>query len=284
MTDEIPAAPVPPTDAAPEIQAPPAEPVAESAPAETTAPDDAGQETREDRVPDSVQKRIDKAIGKMREFERRAQALESRNDELVDLLANAGVLKEPGQSPPAELKRPTRAEFEFDEEKYEAALETYLEAKAERAAERKLEALRQQATETKAVQTYESRAKIFAESVPDFAEVTGDRSLPISRPMAEVIRSSEVGPALYYHLAKNREVSAEIAQLPPHLAAYELGRIEARLSQPKPTPPAPKPKVSSAPPPPPTIEATDPVVEKDPHKMTDAEFKRWRERQIAQRR
>lgn len=283
MTDEN-TLPVDPVDTAapdvPAVEAPPAD----SAPVDVETPDDAGQPVVEDKVPDSVQKRIDKAIGKMREMERRAAAQEARNDELVDLLVTKGVIQPPDQPPPvAEIKRPTLAQFEYDEAKYEAALDQYFEAKAEAVAERKLVEFQGRAQESRVQQSYEQRAKVFAESIPDFAELTNDRTLPISAPMAQIIRKSEVGPALFYELARNRELSAQIAQLPALEATYELGKIEARISRPSQAP-APKPAVSKAPPPPPSIEATEPAVEKDPSKMTDAEFARWRKRQIAQRR
>jgi len=273
----------------------PVEPVEIAAPVETesapvaveTPPDDAGQApVVEDKVPDSVQKRIDKAIGKMREQERRSEALERRNDELVDLLMKGGALKQPDAPPaPSELKKPTLAQFEYDEAEYEVALDAYFEAKAEQVVERKLDTLKANAQEARTVESYESRAKVFAESVPDFAEVTSDRTLPISKPMAAVIKASEVGPALYYHLAQNRDLAGQLAQLPAEVAAYELGKIEARIAQPTPTPtPPPKARVSNAPPPVPTIVATEPEIEKDPAKMSDPEFARWRKRQIAQRR
>jgi hypothetical protein len=82
-------------------------------------------------------------------------------------------------------------------------------------------------------------------------------------------------------LGKNRELGEAIAALPPLAMAREIGRLEARLAEP---PPAPKPKLTQAPPPPPKIEASEPEVEKDPLTMSDADFAKWRKRQIAQRR
>jgi hypothetical protein len=100
--------------------------------------------------------------------------------------------------------------------------------------------------------------------------------------MLEIITESDDGPALAYYLGKNLDVAARIAQLPPLAAARELGRIEVNLAFEREKAKL-KPVVSQAPPPTPKIEATEPAVSKDPSQMTDREFAKWREKQIAQR-
>ena len=88
-----------------------------------------------------------------------------------------------------------------------------------------------------------------------------------------------------YYLANHREEAMQLYQLPPSLAGREIGKIEAKLAKPATaTTVVPLvPKVSNAPPPPAKIEADEPQVDRDPAKMSDTEFAKWRRRQIAQR-
>lgn len=66
--------------------------------------------------------------------------------------------------------------------------------------------------------------------INDFAKA-GGRFAPH---VIEELRDSEKGPVLAYELAKNPALSAELNALSPRDAAREIGRIEARLSLPKP--------------------------------------------------
>jgi hypothetical protein len=122
-------------------------------------------------------------------------------------------------------------------------------------------------------------------SKPDYAEkvIEGGKrgDWKCTPEMAQVIKESELGTALAYHLAENPDKSAAIAQLPPLAQARELGRIEARIQAEKANP---KPPVSQAPPPVNKVEAADAKVDKSPSEMSDTEFAKWRKKQIAQRR
>jgi hypothetical protein len=72
-------------------------------------------------------------------------------------------------------------------------------------------------------------------AIPDYDDVMAEADqIPASDAMLDVIRASDRGPALAYHLAKNPELSLKIANMPPLLAAKELGRIEASISPAKP--------------------------------------------------
>jgi hypothetical protein len=100
--------------------------------------------------------------------------------------------------------------------------------------------------------------------------VTRNPNIPITPEMAEIIRDSDVWPDLAYHLGKNMAEAARIAALSPTRQAVELGRLEARVTAPKPLPnraPAPVEPVSG-------IAAGG---TKDPGKMSFEEYKAWRE-------
>lgn len=90
--------------------------------------------------------------------------------------------------------------------------------------------------------------------------------------MTEAITSSDMGADVAYFLGANAHEAARIAQLPPMQQVREIGRIEATLT-------APKPKTETAAPAP--IKPVKPRggAEKDPSKMTMAEYSAWRKKQ-----
>ncbi len=128
--------------------------------------------------------------------------------------------------------------------------------------------------------TWQQRATAAKETLPDFEQVLSESTAPMTKDMAEVLRDSEHGPALAYHLAKNPAEAERIARLSPLAAAAALGRIEADLSKPAAPAAAPK-KVTSAPTPPTPIGAGR-STEGDPAKMSYKDYEAWRDAQRKQ--
>lgn len=120
--------------------------------------------------------------------------------------------------------------------------------------------------------TWQSRATEAKATLTDFDEVLQNSTAPMNQAMADVIRESEHGPVLAYHLAKNPAEAGRIAQLSPLAAARELGRLEATLSAPK---PKPAQRVTSAPTPPTTV-GNGRSTEGDPATMSMADYMAWR--------
>lgn len=79
------------------------------------------------------------------------------------------------------------------------------------------------------IRTYEEREAAAKQAHPDFDSVVRDPNLPITPLMADLIRESEVGPEVAYHLGTNREEARRIANLPPHQQAKAFGVLEAKL-------------------------------------------------------
>lgn len=190
--------------------------------------DDAGEATEEPqkRVP-WFQKRIDEVTRQKYEAQRESDYWR-------------GVAEGRGQS-----NTPVQAEGPPKEDQFES-YEDYEQARIDYAVEQRLRQEREVEQRTTVFRTYEERAAKLRETAPDFDSVVGDPSLKITPLMAEVIRESDIGPQVAYHLGTNRSEAERIASLPPHRQAAELGRIEARLTeQPKPAatlkpiPPAP---------------------------------------------
>ena len=224
---------------------------------------------------EKAQRRFDKLTREKYDERRRADALEWE----LKRLREAQAPKD--QVAPDTTKAPTLEQFGYDETAYRDAVEKHAASVARQAALDALKAEREQEARQSKAKAFEDREAKFAEKTADYRETVYDDTVPISETMADVIRESEMGPELAYFLGKNRDTAALISQMSPIQAARELGRIEAKLVAPA---PKPAPVVSQAPPPPPKLAATEPSIEKDPKDMSDAEFAKWRKRQIAQRR
>jgi hypothetical protein len=131
-----------------------------------------------------------------------------------------------------------------DPEKYEAGefdsryikdLARY-EAKQEVAEAMAAAKAEQQQGQSLAVWT--SRLNAAAETYSDFEEkvVLGAQrnEWACSPEMGEALRASEKGPDIAYQLATNPAEAARISRLSPALQYMELGKLEAKLAQPKP--------------------------------------------------
>lgn len=189
------------------------------------------------------------------------------------------------QAQPVEPEKPeeplrTLADFGHDESKFSAYLFERAEAKAVKAARTEASTWAKQQEAAARKESFESSLAEFADDHPDFYD--GWRETPISQPMAEAIMDSEISAHVAYYLKNNQDVALKLFQLSGPAAAKEIGRIEERLvtEQAK----AKAKPVSQAPSPPPKIEGSDPGnVERDPSKMTDEQYRKWREQTIARR-
>jgi hypothetical protein len=244
---------------------------AESAPAVTNTDEESS------KVLDPVQKRID-------ELTRRRYDAERERDYWREHAQRAPRQEAPPPpAPEPQATGKTLADFAYDESKYQAYLFQQARADAVKAAE---EVLSRKQTETARFQTvtaHKEREAEFAKKVPDYFEVA--HYAPITDSMAEIVMESEMSAELAYHLGKNRQVALNLSRLTPLQQAREIGRIEAKLAA-KPTPPA----TSNAPPPAPKIGgASDAGTGAKPDapdsdKLSDAEWTRRRNQQVAKRR
>lgn len=225
-------------------------------------PEDEGKKKK-----DPVQERINKITRKRYEAERERDYYKA---ELERLKAEAQKPKEA----PAETTSEKPKEEDF--ENYSDFVEALADWKAEQKAaqiERKLKEEREQAQKQSAQQEFVAKLEQGREKYSDFDEVVFDPDVPITQPMVEALHDCEHAADIAYYLGKHPDVAGHIASLSPLAAAREIGIIEAELSKPK-APPAKK--VTQAP------EPINPsgggvVVEKDPAKMTNAEYRRWRQ-------
>lgn len=125
------------------------------------------------------------------------------------------------------------------------------------------------AVRTVSRQVYEARVAEVRERYADYDTVVGNPSLPITDDMAAVIFDSDRGPEVAYHLGKNPAEAARIARLSPVAQAKELGRLEERLSAPKPLPKQPPAPVQP-------VNGIAAGGSKDPGSMSMSEYAAWR--------
>src|SRR5574343_523402 len=168
---------------------------------------------------------------------------------------------EPTPKAPEPVVAPTLESVGYDDAKYQAAILEYAAKQAEAVVERRLSEAEQQRAVQARLESFVTRQKEFAKAAPDFEDkVLRDPTLPITAAMRDVIIDSPSGPEIAYYLAENKALAAQIAELPPHLAALEMGRIEGRLSAKKEA--TARPVVTKAPPLPPTVESGKAEVDK----------------------
>lgn len=234
------------TTVAPEVETPSEATAEQPTGAETPDEPDAGAEAKPKQTP-WFQKRIDEVTRDKYEAQRQA-----------DYWRGVAEGRSPAQDVPKVASnddQPREDQFE-DYDAYQRAL-----TKWEVRQELKAEGERTQAASRRDALINKAQAKYA-----DFDQVVNNPSLPITQAMADVILDSEVGPDIAYHLGSNPDEAARIAKLPAHRQAAELGKIEDRLSAPKPAPKDPPPA------PPKTINGITAGVVKDPSKMTMAEY------------
>jgi hypothetical protein len=252
--------------------------------AEGADPATAAAETGKPAPRDKVQERFDQltrekyeGLSRAERAEWRAQDLERRLQEI-----EARTAKPETVAPSNDF--PTLESVGFDDAKYAAAVAAWSAKQAREAARAELDAEREEAEEARTEQEWSRREAEFIKSKPDYAvKVLRPPSAGgpvISDEMALVIKSSEIGAEVAYYLAENVEKSVEIARLPAHLQAREIGRIEARLEAAKAAPPP----VSKAPPPAPKLDAAAATDDSEPNpSWSDDRWEKWRRRQISQR-
>jgi hypothetical protein len=120
----------------------------------------------------------------------------------------------------------------------------------------------------------------------DFEEIVTDPVVPITKQIVSAIRSvgsKEASHAeILYYLGKNIRETAKISRLTPEAISREIGAIATKIAAENAKPateaePKHKPKETTKAPPPITpIRAASLTVSKDPEKMTNEEYRKWR--------
>lgn len=244
--------------------------------AQTPTAEQVETQEQEDRARDEKgrfvpQERVNEITRARREAERNWQSAERRAQELETQLAQ--YKSQPSQSQGAEP--PSLADFNYDTDAWSRAITQYAISQASTSAEQRLREQATQQTQAQVVQQFEERSRDFAAAHTDYDKAIEDlgRNVRFSPEVVEAIATSDHGPAIAYHLANHLDEADRIARLPAHLAAVQLGRIEAQVSAPKPKP------VTNAPNPTPTLGGGT-AAPRDPERMTVEEWMAHRNTQL----
>lgn len=133
----------------------------------------------------------------------------------------------------------------------------------------------QQSTQAQVFSTYEAREREYVSQHPEYRDAYDalQSSVRFDQAVLEVLADSDAGPAIVHYLGEHLDAADRIQRMPPHKAAAEIARIEARVKAPKPKP------VSKAPSPVPALGGGS-AAQKDPDQMTTDEWVVWRRNQL----
>ena len=252
---------------APEATSNPTNPITDIRPEEPEdKPEVAEAKSEEPPIPKGVQKRIDRAVRQKYEAEARAKMLEER------VAAMENRAQQPIAQKSIDNSEPKIENFDnFD---------AYVAAKAEYIADQKIQktfaerdqrqqAERQQYERQQVHTSWQQRVADATAEMPDFEDVLASSDVPMTGAMQDAIMESEFGPKIAYFLANNPDEAVKIAKMSPIGAIRALGRIEERLS-------GPAVKVATSAPAPVKAVGTKATASKDPGKMSDTEYAKWR--------
>lgn len=218
----------------------------------TTEKVEAPEPARNEKGQFVPQERVNEITRARRDAERRVLQLEQE------------LAQRPLAKPQSTGAVPSMGEYEYDEKKWAAAMAEYTDS----VVDQKLNARDQQRTQQQAAQGFEAKSREYEAVSPGYMERLSslDATVSFSSNVLEVIATSDHGPALADYLAQHLDVADRISRLPDHIAALQLGRLEAQVSAPKLKP------VTNAPNPTPTLGGGSPNPAKDPARQTDAEW------------
>lgn len=122
---------------------------------------------------------------------------------------------------------PTLAQFDYDPEKYAAALADYRTQQTlkERETKQRTESVRQD--HARLIAGWEEKVDQADDKYDDFNAVVGQ--LQPGTPFVDAIMEAENAADVAYYLGKNPQEAARIAQLHPRAQVREIGKLEAKL-------------------------------------------------------
>lgn len=242
---------LPETPAQPEAQETPQEPATATpdTPAEPEQPRDEGGR---------FQKRVNELTRKQYEARREAEQARQERDQLRAELDR--------------LRQPAAPDPSLDPQGYIRHLASQEARQIVEQERSQWQQSQQQQHIQSLAQQYTTREEAYSAQHPDYQEAADAFTsvAGVNPELAEVLMTSEHGPAVVHYLGMHLDEAASITQMPVHLAAAAVARIEARVSAPKPKP------TTQTPAPVPTLGGSS-AVQKDPSKLSYADYRKERE-------
>ncbi|MHB1326873.1 MAG: hypothetical protein ACYC2K_01605 [Gemmatimonadales bacterium] len=178
---------------------------------------------------------------------------------------------------------PRREQFDTYEEYIEARATHRAEKAAEERARKVIDESKKGESEAKQRETQERQAREWnariekaRDAVEDFDEVCSESEAVVTQPMAAAIQESDQGALIAYYLAKNPAEAERISKLSASKQAAAIVGLEEKVAK-------PTKQLSKAPDPINPVGKKADVANKDPAKMTDEEYAKWRQERRARR-
>jgi hypothetical protein len=190
-------------------------------------------------------------------------------------------LKEISSKISVDSSKPQKEDFEDEDDYIEALTDWKIDSKlknSQKEVEKEVKDERERMVVSETYNGLDNAMESGREKYPDFDELVLDENLVISPEVTQILLDSDAPEDVMYYLATNPEDSERISKLGTIQAAREIGKIETKLAKvedKEKEKPKPAKKQSNAPAPI-TPVRTDGVTEKDPNKMSPAEYKAWR--------
>lgn len=190
---------------------------------EESAPEETAQESETVEKPlisESAQERINQITAEKYRLKRESERLARENEKLRAQYSQSASTQQ--QYTPASGARPTREQFDYDEDAYIEALVDY-----------KAEQKRIQDETSRVVSDYDGKVMRFAKeqniSIEDFIRV--QQNVPqLSDDVASYIMKQPDAAKIAYHIGNNLDVAYRLANSSPIEAAAEIGRLSASIS------------------------------------------------------
>lgn len=190
--------------------------------------------------PRGVQKRIDELTRHRYEAMAAAEQAKREREQMAVEIARLQQAQTPQETRP----KPTREQFNYEEDAYLEALTDWKLEQRDAAAQRQASQRQQQAAQSQRREYIGTVNQRGEKEFPDYAEkVLNNPALVCTEDMALAMATAENGHKVAYFLGNNPGEAARIASLHPMQQAIEVGRLEARLTT------ATQKKTTSAPPP-----------------------------------
>ena len=183
----------------------------------------AGEVTEEAPKKDRFQDRINKVTADKWEATRRAEAAEAKLAEM--------------QTQPAPIQQsaePTLESCDFDEAKFQSELIDFKVEQKAQSMQQQQQVTRDNQAQAQTVNNFNEASAKFASDndIENFNDVIG--KIPTLQPtVLQAVMEDSKGPELAHYLGTHLDQADSISQMNPIAAAIEIGRISAKLSEPK---------------------------------------------------
>jgi hypothetical protein len=181
---------------------------------------------------DDEKKSKNKLSERMHELTEKAKTEKAKREEIERELAEVKAKLKPEPVKISESPKPTREQFP-DPHEYAEKLSDWSVQDALRKRDEQDAAARQEAAAALVQDNWQRRVEDIKKEVPDFAEKIAESKVVVTNEVRDMILDSEIGPRILLHFVEHPDEADKIGKMTIGRAYVALGRLEAKLSEPK---------------------------------------------------